>query len=689
MTDVVLIYPPACDPTAPYLSVPTLTGYLRTHSVSVTPMDANVGAFDWLFTRTRMTQLAQRLESRLASLEHRSTLRHTDQLVYAQLWAARGEALALPNAIDDAVAVVRDRSGKRFYDPAVYAGAVATLDAALKLVSAVYAPLLLSFTGYKTPFSLLNAEEVAADAQEERNPFHAYFMEVVVPRIRAEAPRVVGISMAFPGQIQPAYSLAHLLKQQFPNIHLTVGGPALTQLFQGLSAERQEKARGPFDSVIAYEGEFSLLTLVNRLKGGEQVGGFIHGLQVEDMGQLPAPDFEGLPLEQYFTPELVLPYDPTRGCYWGKCTFCHYGLADVGTAKYRERPVDHVLAHLEKLHARHGVKLFYFSQDAVNPKTVLKVARAIKAQGLPYRWSTDMRPERSLKPELCQELVEGGALSMALGVESAAPRVLDLIDKGVGVDTIRTAIANLSGAGIGVEAMCFTDFPTENYREAMATVRFVEDSRAHLSLFICGEFDLTKGSLVAQTPAGFGIEETWQVQGDELGLGLFYREGKDPKNDGEREKVDAALSQLSRHWWLEHYPWAGALSTAHTLLYYRQHGKDCFQRFSKIRPAPWGGEGAVFKAQFDVAQVTQQSAQREAEIWDGLVAQKRHVSRAGYQSLANATPPIRTGAGQWRVQAGEAPQRAGQRAQSNRLARRHGRRQSTAGNAAKEPVRGW
>ena len=30
------------------------------------------------------------------------------------------------------------------------------------------------------------------------------------------------------------------------------------------------------------------------------------------MGTLPAPDFDGLPLDKYFSPELVLPYDPTQ-----------------------------------------------------------------------------------------------------------------------------------------------------------------------------------------------------------------------------------------------------------------------------------------------------------------------------------------------------------------------------------------
>src|SRR6185436_12615537 len=99
------------------------------------------------------------------------------------------------------------------------------------------------------------------------------------------------------------------------------------------------------------------------------------------------------------------------------------GLADVGTARYRERPVADVVAHLESLRAKHGTRGFYLSQDAVNPKTVLKVARALVdkhgAHKTPFRWATDMRPERSLTSELCAELRAGGALSMALGVESA------------------------------------------------------------------------------------------------------------------------------------------------------------------------------------------------------------------------------------------------------------------------------
>ena len=34
---IALVYPPTCDPTAPYLAVPALTGFLRANGVEVLP----------------------------------------------------------------------------------------------------------------------------------------------------------------------------------------------------------------------------------------------------------------------------------------------------------------------------------------------------------------------------------------------------------------------------------------------------------------------------------------------------------------------------------------------------------------------------------------------------------------------------------------------------------------------------
>ncbi len=65
---VALVYPPTCDPTAPYLAVPMLTGFLRANGVEVLPIDANVEAFDQLLSPERMTRERDRLEKRIATL---------------------------------------------------------------------------------------------------------------------------------------------------------------------------------------------------------------------------------------------------------------------------------------------------------------------------------------------------------------------------------------------------------------------------------------------------------------------------------------------------------------------------------------------------------------------------------------------------------------------------------------------
>ena len=376
---IALIYPPTCDPTAPYLSVPTLTGYLREHGVEVRPIDANVEAYSRLLCRETLTALAGRIEERWAKLKRKSALTHAEQLAGAALWESREDARSAPCAIDDAVAVLRDRSGERFFDPPQYEAAIDTVESALRLVSAAYAPLSLDFTAYRTPFSLLTIREILEDARPERDPFHEYFRDLCAC-LAAEPVVLVGLSVAFPGQVQPAYALAFMIRRLLPGVHVTVGGPAMTQLLLRLKGAFLARALKPFHSAVLYEGEAALLELVRALERGESPAGILRGTETTDLGALPAPDFAGLPLEKYFSPAPVLPYDPTRGCYWGKCAFCHYGLAECGTARYRERPVEQAAEHIRLLADRYQCRLFHLSQDSLSPKTARRLAEALKLE---------------------------------------------------------------------------------------------------------------------------------------------------------------------------------------------------------------------------------------------------------------------------------------------------------------------
>src|SRR5687767_9429398 len=89
---VALIHPPTCDPTAPYLAVPMLTGFLRANGVSVLPIDANVEAFDALLSARALGDVRDRIEERLRRLDGRAALAHEEQLELAALARARGDA---------------------------------------------------------------------------------------------------------------------------------------------------------------------------------------------------------------------------------------------------------------------------------------------------------------------------------------------------------------------------------------------------------------------------------------------------------------------------------------------------------------------------------------------------------------------------------------------------------------------
>lgn len=242
---VALVYPPTCDPTAPYLAVPMLTGFLRAHGVEVLPIDANLEAFDELLSRPRLEREQARLERRLSELDERSSLSHAEQLEYAALADARAEARAVPAGIEGAKRVFRDEAS--FFDPDAYAAAVATVEAALRVVSATHHPLHLDFTAYRTPLGLTSLEEIERSASPELDPFHAYVHETLVPRLRAARCDVIGLSVCFPGQLQPAYAFALAIKRALPEVHVTCGGPGITQLLIRLSGKRLAQALGPFD----------------------------------------------------------------------------------------------------------------------------------------------------------------------------------------------------------------------------------------------------------------------------------------------------------------------------------------------------------------------------------------------------------------------------------------------------------
>ena len=123
---------------------------------------------------------------------------------------------------------------------------------------------------------------------------------------------------------------------------------------------------------------------------------------------------------------------------------------------------------------------------------------------------------------------------------------------------------------------------------------------------------------------------------------------------------------------LRRYPWAGAVSTAHTLLYYERFGPGVFKELaSRVeRGAPFGERSFEAELRFD-PELCACAAEREAAIWAELVNDERRVSRAAYAALAEGQPALRARSCRVSFKAGTIPRRVA------------GRRPSAAPNATR------
>jgi anaerobic magnesium-protoporphyrin IX monomethyl ester cyclase len=158
--------------------------------------------------------------------------------------------------------------------------------------------------------------------------------------------------------------------------------------------------------------------------------------------------------------------------------------------------------------------------------------------------------------------------------------------------------------------------------------------------FTCGRFGLCHGSRVAHFPGDYGIQNIWCLEGDELETGLFYEESFPSKSDFEREKLDQALDTLSAGWWLHDYPWAGALSTAHTLLWHARYGSDVFRRFADTpRRLSRPKKISSHPKRFDIDRMAQAAGRHEAQIWQTLIYGHKAISPELYDLCSRAYPP--------------------------------------------------
>ena len=321
-------------------------------------------------------------------------------------------------------------------------------------------------------------------------------LDLFEQHIQKVQPKLVCISVPFPGNLYTSLRCGQWIKQHHPTIKVAMGGGFANTELRSLSDPRVFEF---YDFITLDDGEAPIEMLINHIDGKKD----IHDLKrcfillngvVTYMNesiypdykqhQLGTPDYDGLLLDQYISViELVNPMHSlwsdgrwnkltmAHGCYWGKCTFCDISLDYIKT--YEPATAILLADRMETMIAQTGQNGFHFVDEAAPPALMKALAIEIIRRKLVVSWWANVRFEKSFTQDLCLLLKASGCIAVSGGLEVASDRLLDLIQKGITVAQVARVSKHFNEAGIMVHAYLMYGFPTQTVQETVDSLEMV------------------------------------------------------------------------------------------------------------------------------------------------------------------------------------------------------------------------
>lgn len=330
-------------------------------------------------------------------------------------------------------------------------------------------------------------------------------------------PRVVGISITSTCQFIPGCILAKLMKQCRPDVKIVFGG-SCADLFINSSYQRKTDIKKYFDYIIIGEGETALVGLMRYFDGKEDLGAipnlvFIDSDNeiryteqiVEDVTRLPAPDYDGLNLDLYLAPELILPYQTSRGCHYGYCAFCNHN--EKYRHNYRSKQMAQVVKDLLTMSEKYRNKCFQFVDEAIRPDCFEAMVEEMDKhpEFKEMKWFYYSRVSRKYHEALLKKAYANGCRMVMFGVESFNQRLLNFIKKGITADTSRYCLELFHGCGIKTYAWLLCNLPSETVDEAKEDLEEVKRMKENIDAFSVGIFRLECNTDMYANPDKYNI----------------------------------------------------------------------------------------------------------------------------------------------------------------------------------------
>jgi radical SAM superfamily enzyme YgiQ (UPF0313 family) len=512
-TDVLLITPPFTQINTPYPATAYLKGFLNTRGISAFQADLGLEvslalfsskglklAFEYTIGNTaiddaNMNHILAMKDAYLQTIDAVvKFLQGKDPtLAYA---IVQGAYLPQAGRFKQAEGILESFGSNGLQDKAKFLASMYLEDIGDLISTCVDPHFGFSRYAEKLGRSANSYDELYKSLQAPLGLIDQLLILLLEEKIALYQPKLVAISVPFPGNLFAGLRCGQYIKHHHPTIKVAMGGGFANTELRSLKEQRVFEC---VDFICLDDGEAPLeqlcLLIENKvavkdlkrtftLVAGELE--YISNNTCSDykQAQTGTPDYSDLLLDKYISVlETANPMHSlwsdgrwnkltmAHGCYWAKCTFCDISLDYI--AKYEPLTAAMLCDRIEAIIAQTGNTGFHFVDEAAPPTLMRALAIEIIKRKLNISWWTNIRFEKSFTRDLCFLLKASGCIAVSGGLEVASDRLLALIDKGITVEQVVKVNKHFTEASIMVHAYLMYGFPTETEQETIDSLEMV------------------------------------------------------------------------------------------------------------------------------------------------------------------------------------------------------------------------
>ena len=334
------------------------------------------------------------------------------------------------------------------------------------------------------------------------------FYDSKIDEILKLKPDCIGIQIGMPFYLIPGLMLAYKLKQK-TNIHINIGGSFFNDYYRVI--ENLPELFGLFFDSISIKESFNtvidIMKFINKEISVNDIDNFIFlrnkKIKVNELNKeinyenLPVSSFSGYNKSLYIVPEFIIPIKSSASCYWGNCIFCHCSL----NKKFKLRTVKKTIEELCYLSKKYKTRYFSFWDNALPPQYLSSLSEEIIKRKLNISYTIYARFEKGFNKKILKKLKKSGCTTIYWGLDSASPKILDYIKKGISLETVTNILKYSKQAGIFNLVYLILGHPTETIEDIIKNKEFIEKNKAYIDrICVIDSVIFLQNSVLSQNP---------------------------------------------------------------------------------------------------------------------------------------------------------------------------------------------